>query len=312
MHFILLFLSILPVYLLGSYIYKSDFEKEPTKLIFKLFFCGIGSAILTLLVSSVLGDYVPFFASNPTSLNPLSLIPYVFLGIALVEESSKWVFVYGDTYQRNEFNHAFDAIVYAVFVALGFACIENILYVFDSFQIDTAVTRAILAVPGHACDGILMGYFLALAKISEKNNNMYLCRKNKILSLLAPVIAHGLYDFFLYASPFISILSLLFFIFVYSLFKKSLDLVRQMKPLNIDLRSNVGFENNVFAYAAPGIYTSNINRNVDNLTVDYNKNSRLFFEEPKKVEIYQCNYCAICGTKLDGNVCEHCGYHNNS
>ena len=304
MHLILLFLSILPVYLLGNYIYKNDFDKEPTKLIFKLFFFGVGSAFVTLLLSNILYEIFPMFSAEPTSLDPIKLIPYTFIGVALVEEFSKWIFVYFDTYKRSEFNHAYDAIVYSVFVSLGFACIENILYVFSTYEIQTAIMRAVLAVPGHACDGVLMGYFLALAKISEKNNNLELSKKNKILSVVVPVIAHGLYDYFLFASPFISTFSLIFFIFIYWIFKKAVSLVQQMKNLKIDISTSTTFEYDNFAFSAPGVGVVKSSTNMNK--VDYNVNSRLFFEEEKKKNL-SVSYCIVCGSKVDGKFCQNCG-----
>ena len=278
---ILLFLSVLPVYLLGNYINKNDFDKEPKKLLFKLFVLGFASALLTIVISDVLHSIFPLLASSPTILDPIQLIPYTFLGIALVEELSKWVFVYGYTYKRSEFNHAYDAIVYAVFVSLGFACIENILYVLNTLEIQTAITRGLLAVPGHTCDGILMGYFLALAKISEKNNNIKLARKNKIFSIVVPMLAHGLYDYLLYASPYISAFSYVFFVFVFYLFSKGVAIVGRMKKLNINL-SPTAFANNA-------IYMKGENRLI------------------KEANTYKSHYCLVCGKKITGDTCEHCG-----
>ena len=302
MQIILLFLSILPVFVLGTYIYKNDFDKEPTKLILKLFIYGIGSAFVTLFISDFLYKIFPMFATNPMQLDPIKLIPYSFIGIALVEEFSKWIFVYFDTYNRSEFNHAYDAIVYAVFVALGFACVENILYVFTMYDIQTAIVRALLAVPGHACDGVLMGYFLALAKISDKNNNRSLVLKNKFLSILMPMLIHGLYDYFLFASPFVSTFSLVFFIFVYLIFKKAVSLVSQMKVVTVDLSSNAPFYPDNFAYAAPGFNIVSQNRQA----IDYNVNSRLF-TEPEEEKYIPQQYCVICGQKVYNNVCSKCG-----
>ncbi len=288
MYFVLLFLSILPVYLLGTYIYKNDFDKEPTKLIFKLFFLGIGSAFLTILITKFLILAVPMFGYETTSLDPISLIPYTFIGVALVEEFSKWIFVYTTTYRVSDFNHAYDAIVYSVFVALGFACIENVLYVFGTYEISTAVTRALLAVPGHVADGIFMGYFLALAKISETNGNLELSKKNKLKSIIIPVIAHGIYDYLLFVSPFFSISILFFFIFVYFIFNKALDLVAQMKKLRMTIAHT--FNNGI-----TGTYNTNTR-------VDYNYNSQLF-TNPNVI----ANYCEVCGARRKGNFCSNCG-----
>lgn len=273
-YFLLVFLSILPVYLLANYIYKNDFDKEPTKLIVKLFACGFGSAILTLLISANVLYHIPLFSADTTELNALELIPHVFIGVALVEEFCKWIFVYFITYKSKEFNHAYDAIVYSVFVSLGFACIENVMYVVSNYEVSVAITRALLAVPGHACDAVFMGYFLALAKISDKHNNSNLSFKNKVFSLLVPVLLHGIYDYLIFASPYISIFSLLFFVFVAFAFNKAIDTVKRMKVLKIELGDTPNWNSSNVTVAYQSV------PNVNNVQVDYNQNSQLFNNIP--------------------------------
>ena len=92
---------------------------------------------------------------------------------------------------RKAFNEPFDGIVYAVMVSMGFAATENIVYVFES-GFETALLRAITAIPAHATFGILMGYFMGKAKFS--NNKIVL----NLTGLLLAVIFHGAYDFFLF------------------------------------------------------------------------------------------------------------------
>lgn len=280
MYLVLLFLSILPVYLLANYIYKNDFDKEPTKLIVKLFACGFGSAVLTLFISGkILYPLFPLFSADITELSVIELIPYTFLGVALVEEFCKWIFVYFITYKNKAFNHAYDAIVYAVLVSLGFACIENVMYVLSNYDVSVAVTRALLAVPGHACDAVFMGYFLALAKISDKHENNSLSTKNKIFSLLVPVILHGLYDYLIFASSHIPIFTLIFFGFVAYIFNKAIETVKRMKVLKIELGNSQNWNNsNVVS-----TYSSVPNAN--NVVVDYNYNSQLFNNVPSNNQV---------------------------
>ena len=74
---VLIFLSILPVLLLGQYIYNKDFEKEPTGLLVSLFLMGIGSTAITLAVSYLMDSYLPFFRTeNLENLNIFTLIPW--------------------------------------------------------------------------------------------------------------------------------------------------------------------------------------------------------------------------------------------
>ena len=274
---VLIFLSILPVILLGQYIYNKDFEKEPTGLLVSLFLMGIGSTAITLAVSYLMDSYLPFFRTeNLENLNIFTLIPYVFIGVALVEEFSKWFFVYVIGYHSKEFNHAYDAIVYSTFVALGFACLENIIYVLTG-GVATAIVRAITAVPGHACFGVMMGYHLGMAKTAEKHKNKKLVRSHKIKSLLYPILCHGIYDYLIYGATLSSPFALLFIIFVCYLFNEVPKRVRQLAGIHYDIQKN--------AYNAPVVGT-------------------------RYQTTYRYLFCPICGTKVVGKFCPKCGHNH--
>ena len=207
----LIIISILPVIILGHYIYKKDRNKEPRKLLIKLFLSGILSIFFTVVLTLILSIFFPIFLTEPTELDLINLIFYVFIGIAFIEEFSKWIMTYLIGYNHEHFDEIYDMIIYAAFVSLGFASLENILYVLSNGFI-TGILRAILSVPGHACDGIIMGYYLGLAKQKEINNNKKLRNKNIALSLLIPILFHGIFDYCLFTGKLIFIL--LFFIFV--------------------------------------------------------------------------------------------------
>ncbi len=271
MIFVLLFLSILPVFLLGRYIYNTDFEKEPKPLLIKLFLMGIGSVVLTLFLTNLLDSTFPFFeTTNQSNLDIIELFLFVYIGVALIEEFSKWIFVRLFTYHHYEFNHAYDAIVYSVFVSLGFACIENIIYVLN-FGMQTAIIRGITAVPGHACFGVLMGFYLGMAKTSDKIGNLKVSKKNRIKSLLFPILAHGTYDYLIFGSQLLSYLGFAFVIFVIYLFSQTIDKVKQLAGIRFDIREQA-------------------------VTVSTIK--------PQ----YTYQYCPMCGEKVIGNFCIKCGY----
>ncbi len=272
MEAVLIFLSVLPVFLLGRYIYNTDFEKEPMNLLIKLFLMGIGSVAVTIFLSEVLVLIVPFFSvENQDNLKILELIPFVYIGIALIEEFSKWIFVRLFTYHHYEFNHAYDAIVYSVFVSLGFACIENIRYVLSFGGMKTAIVRAITAVPGHACFGVIMGFYLGMAKTADKHQNQSISQKNRIKSLVLPVLAHGTYDYLIFGSKFISIFSFIFIIFVAFLFSKTMDKIKQLAGIHFDIRE----------------------QSVEEV-----------------VSKYTYQYCPMCGEKVVGKFCIKCGHEH--
>lgn len=214
---LVLIISILPVFLIGLYIYKKDINKEPGKLLRKLFRYGILICIPAALVE--IG--IEYFFGDPEQMRYTELFVYVLLDVALVEELFKWIVVYLMTYKHNDFDELYDAIVYAVFVSLGFACFENLFYVLAS-GVGVGLVRAVTAIPGHAADAIIMGNFLGLAKLADINNNRPLFIKNITLSLVMPVLAHTAYDFCLYTEnlSFVGIFILfIIFLYVYSIKK---------------------------------------------------------------------------------------------
>ena len=221
---LLLIISLLPIVLLSIYIYRKDTNKEPKKLLLRLFISGIVTVLLVILISVLLSLLSPVFAIDEKNLNMFELIINVFIGIALVEESCKWFMAYKISYKNKEFDEFYDAIVYCTFVSLGFACIENLLYIFGGKLLEekllealgTGIGRAIFAVPGHVCFGVYMGYYFGLAKIADLNNNTSLKRKNLLKSILIPTILHGIYDYCIFSqNAFLIIFDLIFVIFMF-------------------------------------------------------------------------------------------------
>ena len=182
MNILLIILSILPVCLLNRYINNKDSEKEPKELLKKLTKGGVYSAILVIIISFFLPIISSVFDVNILdSMNPLELLLYTFIGVALVEESCKYYYTYKYTYNNREFDYLFDMVVYATYVSLGFALLENIIYVLSG------------GIPMHACTGVIMGHFLGEAKCNELNKKS--AKKNKILALIVPILMHGAYDY---------------------------------------------------------------------------------------------------------------------
>lgn len=189
----LIAISILPVVLINKYIYNKDKDKEPQKLLKKLTIGGVLSCFGVLAISAFLPLISPIFGVEDIStLTNFELAINVFVGVALVEEFCKLVFVYWFSYNQREFDYIYDMIVYAVYVSLGFALFENILYVLIG-GFTTGLVRAFTAVPMHASMGVLMGHFLGEAKYNELNNKSGLCYK--LLALLVPTLVHGAYDY---------------------------------------------------------------------------------------------------------------------
>lgn len=202
---LLLFLAVVPVFLLLLYVYKKDVNKEPRKLLIKIFIGG-GIIFIPIVILEVI---FAFFFDIYDNSNYIILFFTTFFGIGLIEEFFKWLVVYKIAFNNKEFDEVYDAIVYAVFSSLGFAFVENILYILSSAMgmsgisgLGTAILRAFTAIPIHTCDGIVMGYYLGLAKknIIRNKPDDYL-----FFSLLIPVILHTIYDFLLLAGTKLSL-----------------------------------------------------------------------------------------------------------
>lgn len=187
---LILALAILPVIVLMIYVYKKDkYEKEPVGMLIKAFLLGILSIPLALCYDEIFAEMLPgktvFFEA--------------FFQAGIPEELAKWGLFMLFIWKNKNFDEFFDGIVYACFIGLGFACVENIMYVFDSETyndaIHTGVMRALLSVPGHFLFAVIMGYYLGLAKFKKNERSKFLT-----FSILFPIIAHGLFDYLLMLS----------------------------------------------------------------------------------------------------------------
>lgn len=184
---LLLALALAPGVAISLYIYLKDkHEREPLGLLLMSFFYGVLSVFLTLLISMPL----EYFVINKQDAGELFVD--AFFKVSLVEEFSKFVFIRFILFRNKNFNEPFDGIVYAAMVGMGFATLENILYVYQ-YGIPTGIMRMFTAVPAHTCFAILMGYYLGRAKFS-KEKNLYFT----LLALISATVFHGLYDYFLF------------------------------------------------------------------------------------------------------------------
>ena len=185
-------LAILPAAILFIVVYRSDkIEREPLGLLFRLLLLG-GATIISAMVLGLLGEFVVEEFVEPDTM--LYLVIDNFILTALVEEGGKYFVLKKSTWRAKSFDYTFDAAVYAVTVSLGFALIENILYLTDG-DLGTAIARALLSVPGHAIDAVYMGYYYGIAKRCEMQGDRASMKHNLRLALLVPVLIHGFYDF---------------------------------------------------------------------------------------------------------------------
>lgn len=182
----LLFISLAPVFIIAFYIYSRDrYEKEPLSLLIKALFIGIICVLPILLIEGVLTKiYV-----GREGIGEAAYTAFVVAG--LTEEGIKFLALFLFFWRNRNFNEKFDAIVYAVFISLGFAAIENVLYVFQGGY-SVGLVRAVTAVPAHALFGIMMGYNFGLARFNGEYRGI-----NLFAAFTIPFVSHGAYDFLL-------------------------------------------------------------------------------------------------------------------
>jgi RsiW-degrading membrane proteinase PrsW (M82 family) len=217
--FLPLLSALIPAVVLLGYIYWRDRKSpEPVKQLLKATAWGVLAIPLTLAIVYPL-QLIGVIPEEYTTIG--GAIYDAFMSAAIPEELSKllllWLFLRKNPY----FDERMDGIVYAVCVSLGFAGLENILYVvLNEDWASIAISRAIFAVPGHFCYGVMMGYFYSLAKFEPQH-----CIRYSALALIAPVVVHGVYDSLLFIMQVYiptwleSILLLCFLVFCFYLWK---------------------------------------------------------------------------------------------
>lgn len=184
-------LALVPVVGLLILIYFNDKkEKEPLGFLFALFFTGMAT-VITAIIAEFLGQLI-----LNTAIPDDTMFKGIFLAIVIVgpaEELGKFLVLRLMTWKSRNFNYSYDAIVYAVFVSLGFALLENIEYVF-LHGLSAALFRMFTAVPGHACFAVFMGFFYSKAKYASLTGNKGRAAGFTALSMIVPILIHGVYD----------------------------------------------------------------------------------------------------------------------
>ena len=337
---LLIFAAIFPVALLCYFVYKKDINKEPKGLLAKLFCFGMLTCFPAAFAEAALSDIVP--VEDP-SIGFIHMLINVFIGVALMEEGFKWIVTKSCGYNSKEFDEIYDIILYAVFVSLGFACLENVLYVLQ-YGMSNAIMRAVTSIPGHASFGVIMGYFLSKAKINQLNGNTNNVNKNLVLSIIMPTLLHAIYDAILMAG----LSTIIFLVFDIAMVAYCFVLVDKMSRVQYNLSYNTQaiynnqyyqntnynvntMNNNPNMYNVPNnTYTMNNNPNAFNTQNTINNNPNMFntsnnnpntFNVPNNTytmnnnpntfntQTTNTNFCPMCGSKNNNfGYCPYCGY----
>lgn len=186
---VLLLSALAPVAAVIVYIYVKDkYEKESKRYLALAFILG---AVVSIIITTILYMFFDLFLPLPNDYSIWQQFVKAFFVVGFIEEFSKYIMVRGFLQPRTVFNEPYDGIIYAVMVSMGFAAVENIMYVIQG-GMEVALLRAFTAIPAHATFGIIMGYYMGKAKFSK---NKY---KWNLVGLFTAVLFHGAYDFFLF------------------------------------------------------------------------------------------------------------------
>lgn len=198
-------IAVIPGIALAMGLYLTDrYDREPVRLLLKLFLFGMLSAVPTIAVERFLSNlnFLPGILSTAWT-------TYIVAGFT--EEYFKRLVVMKVAYHDYAFDEKLDGIIYCAYSALGFATVENIMYVVSGYDADPYIGlyRGLLSVPAHMLFAITMGYYLSLAKFSPDPE---ISKRYFTQSLVVPMLFHGTFNFILLAR--IPLLMLLFIPFV--------------------------------------------------------------------------------------------------
>jgi len=164
------------------YFYKRDkLEPEPKKMIIYAYLTGI---------------LATFVVIGTQRLFKLDMFTRVVIAAPILEEFAKFLMVWVFFYRNKNFNEPMDGIVYSAAVALGFASLENAMYLVRAYSqgpsmlSNTLLIRAFLSVPGHALFSSFWGYALAKYKFSSNKKIIVVFG-----GLLMSMFMHGLFNF---------------------------------------------------------------------------------------------------------------------
>ena len=190
---IYIFFSLAPSVIWLLFFLRKDSHPESHRMVLKIFFYGMLAALPVVLIELGFSQQI-----NQLYLpKVLTLILYVFLGIAFVEEIMKYLVVKKQVLKDPEFDEPVDAMLYMIIAALGFAALENLFILFpltQPFQFFETFMMSVFRFVGatflHALCSGLIGYFLALSFLQSKNGF-----KLRYTGIAMAVLLHGLYDF---------------------------------------------------------------------------------------------------------------------
>lgn len=185
----------LPAIIAMAYVDRLDAKRpEPRRTLRRVALVGALTGIIVSLIGAMF-----LRPLGPTPDTYAAAIYDAFVVAAGPEELAKLGAMLLVAWRRPEFDERMDGIVYGARAGLGFALVENVVYLIviphslgEFFSLFFA--RALLAVPGHAAWGAILGYFAARRRFDGRGPGM-------LFGLMLAIVLHGLYDTSLFAVP---------------------------------------------------------------------------------------------------------------
>ena len=147
---------------------RSDANPESNEMILKVFLYGMVAVIPAAIIQF---GFIGFFKSLPISPFFILILSQL-IGVGVVEEVSKFLVVHLMVLKSSELDEPLDVMLYMIIAALGFAALENIMYLLQAETISgilwTNLLRFIAPVFGHALWSGTIGYFLATSIYEPK------------------------------------------------------------------------------------------------------------------------------------------------
>ena len=183
--------ALLPAIILLRFVYKNDtVEKEPARLLASLVAVGCVAALCAGVLEGVAESLLRVVVSASS---PIYTVLLAFFVVATVEEGTKLFFLKRRSWNHPAFNYRFDGVVYAAYVSLGFAALENVMYVVN-YGLSVALPRALLSIPGHLAFSIFMGIYYGRARLLENLGDRAGAKRSLRTGYCVAVFLHGFYD----------------------------------------------------------------------------------------------------------------------
>lgn len=187
----------LPVLFWAWYHYHKDRHlPEPVGHLIVAFCLGLLSFYVGRLLYSAL-DLVQLrydaFVLAETTLP--GLFAYSVLVIGVIEELAKLLLFCLVVLRFKEFDEPIDGIIYASFIALGFAALENIHYLQYASGIE-AFARGFAGPIVHIVFASIWGYYIGRAFLRRSH-----ILRTTLIALAGAALLHGVYDFIVIGLP---------------------------------------------------------------------------------------------------------------